>query len=134
MRMKNLLGLLAIGGAVVYAQKKRGGDLSIAGFKNSLRDIVGNMRGQLGNVTGNQNQQRGRQQHVGTGDDLGRVGSVGSSTSGVGGDIGREHIAGVGSTGGTQSGLGGDDFSSGSAGSAGSAGSGYGSNDINRKY
>lgn len=39
MRMKRLLGLLAIGGAVAYAQKRRGGELSVNGFKRSLQDL-----------------------------------------------------------------------------------------------
>lgn len=47
MRFRNLLGLLAIGGAVAYAQKKRGGDLSLAGIKNSLRGAFDNVKGKL---------------------------------------------------------------------------------------
>jgi len=52
MRFKNLLGLLAIGGAVAYAQKKRGGDLSLAGIKNSLRGVVDNVKNQINSVVG----------------------------------------------------------------------------------
>jgi|PlaIllAssembly_1097288.scaffolds.fasta_scaffold198371_3 hypothetical protein len=40
MRFKTVLGLLAIGGAIAYAQKKRGGELSLRGIKNSLRDVL----------------------------------------------------------------------------------------------
>ena len=40
MRMRNLLGLAAIGGAVAYAQKKRGGELSLAGFKQSAQELL----------------------------------------------------------------------------------------------
>jgi hypothetical protein len=42
MRMKRLLGLVAIGGAIAYAQKKRGGELTIEGFKKTFRDLLGN--------------------------------------------------------------------------------------------
>jgi hypothetical protein len=43
MRMKSLIGLLAIGGAIAYAQKKRGGELSVAGFKKTLREIMNSL-------------------------------------------------------------------------------------------
>lgn len=39
MRMKGLFGLLAIGGAVAYAQKKRGGELTVDGFKKTFREM-----------------------------------------------------------------------------------------------
>ena len=47
MRFKNLLGLLALGGAVAYAQKKRGGDLSFQGIKNSLKGALDNLRSKV---------------------------------------------------------------------------------------
>ena len=50
MRFKSLLGLLAIGGAVAYAQKKRTGDLSLNGFKNSFRSIADSVRSKLGDL------------------------------------------------------------------------------------
>lgn len=53
MRFRNLLGLLAIGGAVAYAQKKRGGDLSLAGIKNSLRGVFDSVKNQVQGATGN---------------------------------------------------------------------------------
>jgi hypothetical protein len=43
MRMKSLLGLLAIGGAVAYAQKKRGGELTVDGFKKTFREMFNNV-------------------------------------------------------------------------------------------
>ncbi|MDQ3334264.1 MAG: hypothetical protein M4D80_03820 [Myxococcota bacterium] len=55
--MKNLLGLLAIGGAVAYAQKRRGGDMSLAGIKNSLRGVFDSVKKQVGGALGNQAQQ-----------------------------------------------------------------------------
>lgn len=39
MRIKTLLGLFAIGGAVAYAQKKRGGELTLEGFKKTAREL-----------------------------------------------------------------------------------------------
>jgi hypothetical protein len=51
MRFKTLLGLVAIGGAVAYAQKRRGGDLSFDGIKNSLRSTFDNVRSQIDNLT-----------------------------------------------------------------------------------
>lgn len=105
MRFRNLLGLLAIGGAVAYAQKRRGGDLSLAGIKNSLRGVVDNVKGQLSSVMGNQAQQ-GQQPAVGTS----RVGSEGTST-----------------------GLGPDDFSTGSSGGYSGTYTGS-SNGIDRKF
>jgi hypothetical protein len=50
MRFKTLLGLVAIGGAVAYAQKRRGGDLSFEGIKNSLRSTFDNVRGQIDKI------------------------------------------------------------------------------------
>jgi hypothetical protein len=73
MRFKNLLGLLAIGGAVAYAQKKRGGDLSLSGIKNSLRGMFDKAKGQLDNM----------RSHAG-------AGATGTRTGGRG-DVGREY-------------------------------------------
>jgi hypothetical protein len=87
MRFKNLLGLLAIGGAVAYAQKKRGGDLSLAGIKNSLRGVVDNVKNQIQGAMGNQSSVQA------------------GATSRTSNDLG------------TSSGLGNDDFSTGSSGS-----------------
>ena len=53
MRFRNLLGLLAIGGAVAYAQKKRGGDMSLAGIKNSLRGVIDKAKNQVQGAMGN---------------------------------------------------------------------------------
>jgi hypothetical protein len=86
MRFRNLLGLLAIGGAVVYAQKKRGGDMSLAGIKNSLRGVFDNVKNQVSGALGNQSQQS----------------SVGATTSRATNDLG------------TSSGLGSEDYASGS--------------------
>ena len=44
MRFKKTLGLLAIGSAVYYAQKKRGADMSLNGIKNSVRGFLDNLR------------------------------------------------------------------------------------------
>jgi hypothetical protein len=52
MRFKNLLGLLAIGGAVAYAQKKRGGELSLDGFKKSFRGLADSVKAKLDGATG----------------------------------------------------------------------------------
>ncbi len=38
MRLK-MLGLLAIGGAVAYAHKKRGGEMTLASFKDTLANL-----------------------------------------------------------------------------------------------
>ena len=51
MRFKNLLGLVAIGGAVYYAQKKRGADMSLNGIKNSLRSTFDNVKQKLSQAT-----------------------------------------------------------------------------------
>jgi hypothetical protein len=107
MRFKNLLGLLAIGGAVAYAQKRRGGDLSLAGIKNSVRGAIDNVRGQLGNVMGNQS-------------------NAGATTRASASDLGSTADVGAG----TRSGLGADDYSTGTAGYS----SRYGSNGIDRKF
>jgi hypothetical protein len=47
MRFRNLLGLLAIGGAVAYARKKRGADLSLDGIKRSVKNTIDNVRNRL---------------------------------------------------------------------------------------
>lgn len=54
MRLRNLLGLAAVGGAVAYAQKKRGGELSLAGFKQSAQDLLRSLGldQRLGSITG----------------------------------------------------------------------------------
>lgn len=89
MRFKNVLGLLAIGGAVAYAQKRRGGDMSLNGFKNTFRSVIDNVKGQIGNLTGQaQGQQR---QGAMSGADVGGLGSSGtdvgnSSRSGIADD------------------------------------------------
>ena len=88
MRFKNLLGLLAIGGAVAYAQKKRGGDMSLAGIKNSLRGAFDNVKSQVNSALGNQAPQTS-------------VGATSRATNDLG----------------TSSGLGSDDYSTGSSGS-----------------
>lgn len=52
MRFKNILGLLAIGGAVAYAQKKRGRDLSVAGLKETFNEVAGGLKSRLGEMRG----------------------------------------------------------------------------------
>ncbi len=83
MRMKNLLGLLAIGGAVAYAQKRRGGDMSLQGFKNSFSELVGNVKNQVSQlqnkVGGGQGSVSRTQQDVGSSRG---IGDAYSSTSG----------------------------------------------------
>ena len=76
MRFKNLLGLLAIGGAVAYAQKRRGGDMSLAGIKNSLRGVADKVKNQLGGVMNNQNQTS--QSAVGSANDIGTSTGLGT--------------------------------------------------------
>ena len=109
MRFKNLLGLLAIGGAVAYAQKKRGGDLSFNGIKNSLRGLVDNVKGQLGNL-GQQGEAKSKNQDVGA-NQYGATGyGAGSEvggTSNLGSVGGHDDIAG--STGYSQGGSFGSD-------------------------
>lgn len=39
MRIKSLLGLFAIGGAVAYAQRKRGGEFSVDGFRRTFTEL-----------------------------------------------------------------------------------------------
>ncbi|HLL23807.1 MAG TPA: hypothetical protein VK427_16830 [Kofleriaceae bacterium] len=111
MRFKNVLGLLAIGGAVVYAQKKRGGEMSLNGFKESFRGIVDNVRGQIDNL---RNAQGGQRQAVGSR----------STSSAVGGDIASSDM-------GTQRSGVADDYSGTSGYSSGSL---SGSNGIDRKF
>ena len=48
MRFKNMLGLLAIGGAIAYAQKKRGGDFSLGGLKEMFNEAVGSVKSKWG--------------------------------------------------------------------------------------
>ncbi len=82
MRMKNLLGLLAIGGAVAYAQKRRGGEMSVQGFKNSFNELVGNVKNKVSQL---QNKVGGGQGSVSrTQQDVGSrgIGDEYSSTSG----------------------------------------------------
>lgn len=73
MRFKNLLGLLAIGGAVAYAHKKRGGDLSLGSIKNSLRGLADSVKGKLDSTMGTSS---------GAANNLDRSSSVGSSSVG----------------------------------------------------
>ncbi len=62
MRIKNLLGLLAIGGAVAYAQKRRGGEMSLAGIKQSFNELVSNVKTKVGDLA-NQVGAMGNQQN-----------------------------------------------------------------------
>ena len=106
MRFKNLLGLLAIGGAVAYAQKKRGGDLSFAGIKNSLKSTFESVKGQLNQVMGQQGANTASTTtrrdvgtsnlgSVGTQDDVsGTTGYAGSSS--YGSDLGTTGGNGIG--------------------------------------
>ena len=96
MRFKTLLGLAAIGGAVAYAQKRRGGDMSFAGFKNTFHDLIGQAQNKLGSLglnIGGQNAGVGRS-HMGERDvnvglsdtaNVGGVGGTSQSGSRVGG-------------------------------------------------
>ena len=79
MRFRNLLGLLAIGGAVAYAQKKRGGDMSLSGIKNSLRGVFDNVKNQVQGALGNQQPQAAGATTRASND-------LGTSSSGIGGD------------------------------------------------
>ena len=99
MRFKNLLGLLAIGGAVAYAQKKRGGDMSFAGIKNSLKGVVDNVKNQLGQVMGQQGAAANTaRRDVGTSN----LGSVGGQDD-ISGTTGYSQSSGYGSDLGTSS-------------------------------
>ena len=114
MRFKNLLGLLAIGGAVAYAQKKRGGDLSFNGIKNSLRGVVDNVKGKLGDLQqqagaggmNRQNRNASGQYGYAAGSEIGGT-SSNVGTSNLGSVGGQDDIAG--STGYSQSGSFGSD-------------------------
>ena len=53
MRFKSMLGLLAIGGAVAYAQKRRGRDLSLASLKETFTEVTGDLKSKLGGLRGN---------------------------------------------------------------------------------
>jgi hypothetical protein len=88
MRFKTLLGLAAIGGAVAYAQKKRGGEMTVAGIKNSLRDLVTNVKGKLDQT---------RQQASTMGE---RSSSYADESYGSGGGFGSNYTSnnGIGST------------------------------------
>ncbi len=44
---KNLLGLLAIGGALAYAHKKRGGDFTMASVKDTFNNLIGTAKEKL---------------------------------------------------------------------------------------
>lgn len=44
---KNLLGLLAIGGALAYAHKKRGGEFTMASVKDTFNNFLGNAKEKL---------------------------------------------------------------------------------------
>ena len=93
MRFKNLLGLLAIGGAVAYAQKRRGGELTIDGFKNSFRSLIDNVKGKLEAVQSDQTGATTRATNDrGVGANIG-ASSVGSeySTSGTSGYTGSQY-------------------------------------------
>jgi hypothetical protein len=90
MRFKNLLGLLAIGGAVAYAQKKRGGDLSLNGIKNSLRSLADNVKGKLDSAMGSQSAVSS-----GASNDIDRSTRVGSSS------VGSEYSSGYSSNNGS---------------------------------
>lgn len=50
---KNLLGLLAIGGAFAYAHKKRGGDFTMASVKDTFNNLVGTAKEKLNGFTAN---------------------------------------------------------------------------------
>ena len=40
MRMRSLLGILAIGGIAAYMHKKRGGEFTVASFKESAKKVM----------------------------------------------------------------------------------------------
>ena len=109
MRFKNLLGLLAIGGAVAYAQKKRGGELSVDGFKKSLRSLVDNAKNKIGDVksqvAGDQQGDRDRDMgtvgtsnlgSVGGQDDIGGYAQGTQGSSGYDSGIGTDYGSGIG--------------------------------------
>lgn len=52
MRIRNLMGLFAIGGAVAYANKKRGGDWSLTSFKETLQDLGDTVKQKLTSLSG----------------------------------------------------------------------------------
>lgn len=52
MRFKNMLGLLAIGGAVAYAQKRRGRDLSLSSLKETFTEVTGGLKSKLSALRG----------------------------------------------------------------------------------
>lgn len=87
MRLKTLLGLAAIGGGVMYMQKRRGGDMSLNGIKDSFRDLIGQAQSKLGDLGVNIGKQ---------GQDVG-----GSQLGGRDVDVGLSDTAGVGGVGGT---------------------------------
>ena len=58
MRIKTLLGLVAVGGAVHYANKKRGGDMTLASFKETLTDLGTQVRDKLSAFTGSMSNPR----------------------------------------------------------------------------
>lgn len=125
MKFKNLLGLVAIGGAVAYAQKRRGGEMSLAGFKNTFNEVLGNVKNQVSQL-GNKQGLGGRSQGAGSQD----VGA--SSRSG----IADEYTSGgyAGGTSGTSGTSGG--YTGGSSGTGGYSGGtgGIGGNGSNRKF
>jgi len=73
MRFKTLLGLLAIGGAVAYAQKKRGADLSLHGIANTLRGVLDTMMGKA-------TEHAGRAPNIGTSTEIAAGTSSGLGT------------------------------------------------------
>ena len=82
MRFKNLLGLLAIGGAVAYAQKKRGGDLSFAGIKNSIKSITNNVKSKLDSMRSQPASTTAADTSIGSTPRSNYVDDYGTSTSG----------------------------------------------------
>lgn len=44
---KNMLGLLAIGGALAYAHKKRGGEFTMSSVKDTFNNLLGTAKEKL---------------------------------------------------------------------------------------
>lgn len=116
MKIKNLLGLAAIGGGIYWMQKKRGGDMSFASIKQNFRGVVDDLMNKV-NLQGDQAQ----------GTDSGstvRDSSMGTSATRP--SLGSTSTSPYGSTGGTYTGSGGGYGSGSGYGGSGNFGGGRG--------
>lgn len=134
MRIKNLLGLAAIGGGIYWMQKKRGGDMTFSSIKENVLGLVDELKNKASNLKGDDDAQgneslggsrdvsQGASRGLGT-TYTGSAGGYSGSGSGYGGSgSGGSSGSGYGGSGSTGGGFGG----SGTGGSGGYGGGGFG--------